>query len=267
MEMLPPGQPGAFGTQRQIPTGGEIHVGQDASGYRMYPKEITPEHDGRQLPYEGDVPFDKMRLPTESYRTRAEAFKTVDYWSVKPVIGPDDWPSRKLFPSQPNMEVVDGIEHDIMPVPYSRDNHRGYTVMDIPGVDFDPDAEVGISGLGDFGDLGQISMGAITAIASKAVTDTAKANPTEAAKPGWLETAVGAAAGLASQYMALQTAKAQAKAAATIPGTQIPIPTGVTRTPEGTYIAPEEKPFYTSPAFLVLAALGLVGGGYLLLKK
>jgi hypothetical protein len=261
--MLPPGVPGAFGTQRQIPSDGELHIAQDASGYRMYPKEITPDHDGRQLPYEGDVAFDRMRLPTESYRTRGEAFKTVDYWSVKPVMGPEDWPSRKLFPSQPSQELVDSIEHDVMPLPYSRDNHRGYTVMDIPGVDFDPDLEVGLSGLGD---LGQISTASMAAIAAGAVTATAAANPTAAAKPGWLESAISGAAGLAAQYMGLQTAKIQLREKY-IPGTQIPIPPGVTRTDAGMYIPTEDKPFYTSPAFLVLAALGLVGGAYIALKK
>jgi len=262
-EMLPPGQPDAFGTQRQIPSDGDLHIAQDASGYRMYPKGITPEHDGRQLPYEGDVAFDRMRLPTASYRTRAEAFKNVPYWSVKPVMGPEDWPSRKLFPSQPNVEVVDGIEHDIMPLPYTRDNHRGYSVMDIPGVDFDPDLEIGLSGLGN---LGLIAPATMVSIATKAVTDTAAANPTAAAQPGWLASAISGAAGLAAQYMQLQTVKTAAKTAAMIPGTQIPIPAGVERR-NGTYYAVTEEPFYTKPGFLVLAALGLVGGGYLLLKK
>lgn len=253
-EMLPPGQPGAFGTQRQIPRGGEIHVAQDASGYRMYPKRITPDHDGRQLPYEGDVPFNSVRLPTASYRTRAEAFKNVPYWGVKPVMGPDDWPSRKLFPSQPNMEVVDSIEHDVLPVPFTRNNNRGYSVMDMPGLDFDPDLQVGISGLGDFSGLGQIGMEAATAIGVKAVADTAAANPTAAAKPGWLEAAISGAASLVSAYI---TTRAVPKPPTPTPG----VPTAYVPG----YVP--EAPFYTQPLFLALAALGVLGGGYLILKK
>jgi len=316
LEMLPPGQPGTFGTQRQIPTGGEIHIAQDASGYRMFPKEITPDHDGRQLPYEGDVSFNKMRLPVESYRTRAEAFKSVPYWDVKPVLGPEDWPSRKLFPSQPNMEVVDSIEQDIMPLPFTQDNQRGYSVMDID-MNFDPDA-IGLSGFGDHGvidpetmakiainavldaarargisvsDRGMSGLGltaeeikSMTAQADaleqsasmfKATGMTAEANSATAAakalrvklaaeKPGWLDSAINAVAGLATQYLTLQTIKKTPTQY--IPGTTTPIPPGV-KLVGGTYVSDIEEPFYTKPSFLVLAALGLVGGGYLLLKK
>lgn len=257
-EMLPPGQPGAFGTQRQIPRGGEIHVAQDASGYRMYPKRITPDHDGRQLPYEGDVPFNSVRLPTASYRTRAEAFKNVPYWSVKPVMGPDDWPSRKLFPSQPNMEVVDSIEHDVLPVPYTRDNRGGFSVMDMPGLDFDPDLQVGISGLGDFGGLGQIGADAATAVGVKAVADMAAANPEKAKDPSWVAALINGAVGILAPIVTKYVTPKPPK-----PPT--PTPTGAPTTYIPGYTP--EAPFYTQPLFLALAALGVVGGGYLILKK
>lgn len=264
-EMLPPDDPDAFGTQRQIPSDGEIHVAQDASGYRMYPKEITPDHDGRQLPYEGDVPFNAMRLPVESYKTRAEAFKFVPYWSVKPYMGPDDWPSRKLFPAEPDLNKIESIEQDILPLPFTQDNHRGYSVKDIP-MDFNPDLDLplGVSGMGG---LGQVAAGATSAaagIAAQAVADTAAANPVAASQPGVMESLIGAATQLALASIQGKTQEELAKIKAE---TGVPSTTPTTTMTLPTYRPPVEEPIYTKPWFLALAALGLVGGGYLLLKK
>lgn len=386
-EALEPGS-NTYGYQRQIPEAGDLYVAPNGPGMTLPSKEITPDHDGRQLPYPGAVPFDADRVPVESYRNPAQAFKFVPYWGVKSEFGPDDWPSRKLFPAQPTSQVVDSVEHDVMPLPFTQDNNRGYSVVDI-----DEDRrldmyEAGVSGLGDDddeadadepnpdevrvaeivnkmiesgevpdtdeaivaasnaaaqalyrfeGDEGDWSLsgprkihkkkkgrarrifrlirrkrrkskkirpapevvapevvapevvsqeeagvsglgiiapiGAYANVASQAIVDTAKANPTEAAKPGWLESALSAAVGMFGTYQQTKLVTAQAKAAAAgvpqfIPGTQTPIPAGVTLTPGGMYVpTPTDEPFYTKPIFLVLAAAGLLGAGYLVLKK
>lgn len=276
-EMLPPNMPDAFGYERRHPTPGEIHIAPDQNGMRMPSKPITPSMNPRMFPREGNLPYSDERVPTESYRTRQETFdRNMDYWAAKPVMGPDDWPAKILWPYNPTQQMVDRIEHDVLPIPGS--SRRTVPEGSVVDIDLETardmwgdkrmDAQLDGYGMGDLGAVPSDAMiGAATQAAVQAVIDTTKANPTEAAKPGFIETAINTAASLTAQILAMKTAQAQAEAAKAQADAQAAAKLRAQQAVAGGGGYTADEPFYTKPVFLGGAAILLLGIGYMALRK
>lgn len=128
--VLVPG--GTFVGYRNRVSPGELRVGT----FQEPVKAMTAHHTERNFPREGGLPFPPEEDPHESYHTRAQAFKNVDYLSVKPSFGRSEWPAKQMFPHVPTVETVDKTEHDIIPPNRVRNPvDVDYSVVDLEGYD------------------------------------------------------------------------------------------------------------------------------------
>jgi len=102
--------------------------------------------------------------------------------------------------------------------------------------------------------------------AAKALRDKIAAGTV--VEPSWWEKVIGSVAMLAPALYAQQLLLKQQQAAAKAAATGLPSynPVTVGQSPGFPSYAAEE-PFYTKPWFLGVAALGILGGGFLLLRK